>query len=216
MRLIADRPALVEGALSGFGTVGNDLLGPGCLYFDSSLARRQDIEQAKSLLKAAGREGFTFTLGASEVFPAMLPAATLFAQQAAAAGVTVKINTISPSTYYTAASGYLTRPFSADEIGAITSLLITYRLNLLTASPYNETHWHSSGFDRMVQQAAAAVDPADAASRWQAVQEVQFNDGGMIVWGSTNNLDAVATNVHGASNNAAGNMQVSVQDIWIS
>ncbi len=52
-RLIADRPALIEGAISGFGTVGNDIAGKGLPFYDTSLPQRtQDIEKAKSLLKA--------------------------------------------------------------------------------------------------------------------------------------------------------------------
>ena len=57
MRLIVDRQALINGALAGFGTVGNDLFGKGCSTSPTSLpCARQDIEQAKSLLKAGRQE----------------------------------------------------------------------------------------------------------------------------------------------------------------
>ena len=56
-RLIPDRQALINGALAGFGTVGNDLAGAGLPYFADLPAREQDLEQAKSLLQQAGQEG---------------------------------------------------------------------------------------------------------------------------------------------------------------
>ena len=37
MKLIADRPALVADAISGFGTVGNDIVGKGLPFYDTSL-----------------------------------------------------------------------------------------------------------------------------------------------------------------------------------
>ena len=56
-RLIADREAMINAALAGFGTVGNDLAGAGLPYFADLPAREQDLEQAKSLLQQAGKEG---------------------------------------------------------------------------------------------------------------------------------------------------------------
>ena len=56
IKLIADRKALVESAISGYGTVGNDIFGAGLPFYDKSLPQRvQDIDKAKSLLKAAGQ-----------------------------------------------------------------------------------------------------------------------------------------------------------------
>src|SRR5262249_47774377 len=55
VKFLADRPAMVAGALNGFGTVGNDIVGKGLPFYDTSLPQRvQDLEKAKSLFKAAG------------------------------------------------------------------------------------------------------------------------------------------------------------------
>ena len=111
MKLIADRPALIDGALAGYGTVANDLLGVDTQFYASDLPQRtQDIEQAKSLLKQAGQENFTFNLPTSDALPGFNPSATLFAQQAAQAGVKVNVQIVSASTYYTPSTGFLKRP----------------------------------------------------------------------------------------------------------
>ena len=55
IKLIADRQALIDGALNGYGSVGNDIVGKGLQWYDESIPQReQDIEQAKSLLQKAG------------------------------------------------------------------------------------------------------------------------------------------------------------------
>ena len=55
-RLIPDRQALIDSALFGFGTVGNDLAGKGLPFYAEDLApREQDLEQAASLLARRGR-----------------------------------------------------------------------------------------------------------------------------------------------------------------
>src|SRR5205823_3521354 len=70
IKLIADRKALVESALSGYGSVGNDIFGQGLPFYDTALPqRKQDISKAKSLLKAAGQEHLTVTLQTSQIFP---------------------------------------------------------------------------------------------------------------------------------------------------
>ena len=88
IRLIVDRQALINVALGGFGTVGNDLFGYGLPYYAKSLKpREQDIEQAKSLLKKAGKSNLAVTLQTSDIVPGFTQAATLLAQQAKEAGV---------------------------------------------------------------------------------------------------------------------------------
>ncbi len=83
MRLIVDRQALINVALGGFGTVGNDLFGYNLPYYAKSLKpREQDIDQAKSLLKKAGKSNLAVTLQTSDIVPGFTQAATLFAQQA--------------------------------------------------------------------------------------------------------------------------------------
>ena len=57
MRLICDRQQMIDQALSGYGTLGNDLYAPFDPAFAKDLPQReQDIDQAKSLLKS-GRPG---------------------------------------------------------------------------------------------------------------------------------------------------------------
>ena len=89
-RLIVNRPQMVEQVLSGHGQVGNDLYGRFDPAYDSSLPQRQqDIEQAKSLLKAGGpSRTWPSTLVTGSILAGVPEESQVFAQQASAAGVT--------------------------------------------------------------------------------------------------------------------------------
>src|SRR5215472_4384536 len=63
MRLLVDRPGMLEQVASGYGFIGNDLYAPFDPGYDHALPQRhQDIAQAKSLLKAAGHANLSVDL----------------------------------------------------------------------------------------------------------------------------------------------------------
>ena len=76
------------------GTTSTALVFPTTTLTSPSVQTRHSA--TKSLLKAAGREGLTITLWSSAAAPGMLNSATVFAQQAKAAGVTVNVNNGDP------------------------------------------------------------------------------------------------------------------------
>ena len=90
----------------------SDVFSPYDPGFDKPLHRQQDIPQAKSLLKKAGLENMTVTLTTSAVATGMVAMATVLAEQATAAGVTIKIHQVDPGTFFGA--NYLSWTFSQD------------------------------------------------------------------------------------------------------
>lgn len=207
MRLIADRPALVAGALNGYGRIGNDLMGEDAKYFAADMQRSQDIEEAKSLLKSAGQEGLTVALETSSVSPGQLEAGTLLAEQAKAAGVTIQVQNIDPNNYYTDAGGWLTRVFGQNKNGvAYPSLTSAYLTQLWTGAPYNDGHWGAAPgqSDKPLFDAIATLDPGKAQEAWNEVQQQHFEEGPYIVWGNADFVDLVSPDVRGLKTTAAG------------
>jgi peptide/nickel transport system substrate-binding protein len=220
MKLIADRPALCEGASAGFANVGNDLLGYGAQYFANDLQRHQDIEQAKSLIKAAGQTGATIVLATSPYADGVVQAATLLAQQASAAGITIKVKVVSPATYFTPPGGLGSGSFRQDTYDPVASLGSLY-LDFFTARAFNETHWGqqfggAAGY-KLINEAIAATDPSKAQQLWHAVQLQQFNQGGFLVWGNAYVLSLIAKRVKGLTESRAGflNSGQALADMWV-
>jgi peptide/nickel transport system substrate-binding protein len=182
MRLIVDRPQMIEQVLSGYGFVGNDLYAPFDPSYDHSLPQRhQDIAQAKSLLKAAGKAGMNVDLHTTNGAAGMVEVATVFANQAQAAGI--KVNVINDPNYY--GNQYLKLAFSIDFWGT-RSYLNQVQQGSLPNSPYNETHWPpktgtGSNFISLYNQALAETDQSKRIAIEQQMQKLEYDIGGYII-----------------------------------
>ncbi|MDR2986640.1 MAG: ABC transporter substrate-binding protein, partial [Nocardiopsaceae bacterium] len=114
MRLLANRPQIVNQVLSGYGSVGNDLYGRFDPGYDTSLPQReQDISEAKKLLRQAGKLNFAFDLHTSNGAAGMVDVATVYANQAKDAGI--RVNLHNDPNYY--GNQYLKLAFSVDFWG---------------------------------------------------------------------------------------------------
>jgi peptide/nickel transport system substrate-binding protein len=195
MRLIADRPQLVQEAQSGYGTIGNDIFGKGLPHYDSSIPQRtQDLEKAKFLLKAAGHEGLKITLYTSTVATGMLESATVFAHQAAGAGVTVHIDNMPANIYF--GPVYLKQNFAQSE-WFTESIVTHWAKSLVKGAPFNETHWHDPQFQSLYNQLLAEHDPGKQQDLFNALENILWDRGGYLIWGFYPLLDGLANNVRG-------------------
>ena len=140
-RLIPDRQALIDSALFGFGSVGNDLAGKGLPFYAEDLApREQDLEQAAALLRQAGKENLEVTLHTSDIVPGFVEAATLFAQQAQGAGVKVEVKREPANAYFDKSLLYTKLDF-AQSFGPTRPSRCGTSRPLLSDAVWNETHW---------------------------------------------------------------------------
>ncbi|MDO5699056.1 MAG: ABC transporter substrate-binding protein [Dermatophilus congolensis] len=197
MRLIVDRQQMIDQALSGFGRVGNDLYGPfDPDYIGGELPQReQDIDQARALLKAAGQEDLTVELVTSTaVGTGGVEAANLFVQQAAKAGVRVRVNKADPNTFY--GSQYLSWVFAQDFWS--TRLYLQQAIaSSLPTSPYNSTHFGDERFVDLITAAKRTTDAARRRTLLQDAQKIEHEEGGFIIWAFANQVDGYGPGVHG-------------------
>jgi peptide/nickel transport system substrate-binding protein len=198
MRLIADRPQMVQQALAGHGHVGNDLYAPFDEAFDHALPQRhQDIEQAKSLLKAAGQSGLTVDLQSTNGALGMNEGAQVFAQQAKAAGVNVNVKILDSGAFY--GNQYLKWTFSTDFWGT-RNYLSQVAAGSLPSSPYNETHWPDAADKKFLTLYTEALQTVDRNKRFaieHEMQKLEYDNGGYIVWGFSDFLDGYSKKLQG-------------------
>jgi peptide/nickel transport system substrate-binding protein len=220
MRLIANRPQMIQQALSGHGRVGNDLYAPFDEAFARSLPqRRQDIERAKSLLKAAGKEGLTVDLQSTNGALGMNEGAQVFAQQAKAAGVTVNVKILDSGAFY--GDQYLKWPFSTDFWGS-RNYLSQVAAGSLPTSPYNETHWPDAAnrkFLSLYKQSLGTVDVEKRTDILREMQKLEYDSGGYIIWGFSTLLDGYNRKVKGLKEGDKGVLPLnhfgqSYREIW--
>jgi peptide/nickel transport system substrate-binding protein len=198
MRLIANRPQMVQQALAGHGHIGNDLYAPFDPAYDHALPQRhQDIDRAKSLLKAAGQSGLRVDLQSTNGALGMNEGAQVFAQQAKAAGVTVNVKILDSGAFYS--NNYLKWTFSTDFWGT-RNYLSQVAAGSLPTSPYNETHWPDAAHKKylaLYKQALATVNTKKRTAIIHQMQTLEYQYGGYIIWGFSTLLDGYSTKVRG-------------------
>jgi peptide/nickel transport system substrate-binding protein len=194
-RLIADRDQLVRQVLGGHGTVGNDLYARFDPAYNADLPqRKQDIAKAKELLRQAGKEGLTVELVTSPVAAGLVEAAQVFAKQAEAAGVKVKVRKVDSGEFY--GDNYLKWTFAQDFWFTRGYLPQTAQGSLPT-SPYNETHWADPAFIKLVEEARATTDESKRHKLLRQAQQLEYDNGGHLIWGFPNQVDAHSSKVNG-------------------
>jgi peptide/nickel transport system substrate-binding protein len=193
-RLATDRKRLVDQVLLGYGQVGNDLWGKGDTDYNSQLPQRDyDPERAKALLKAAGQENLRVTLLTA---PGLyVAAATVFAQQARAAGLRVDLKQV-PFDQYFGNQYWLKVGFQQTDWGrSFESMAVS---TMRRGSPYNETAWRRPAWDkRFTQGQAYRRGSAKRRQIFNPLQKELWNEGGYIVWGYPEIIDFAAPNVRG-------------------
>jgi peptide/nickel transport system substrate-binding protein len=202
-RLVVDRQQMIEQVLSGNGSLGNDMYSPFDPGYPSHLPQRvQDIARAKELLADAGYpDGLTVELVTAPIQSGAVEAAQVFAQQAAAAGITVKIRQVDVTTFF--GDSYLQWDF-AQDFYYTRNYLPQVNASTLPTAPFNETHWDHPEFNALVKKATGTVDPQERNALIAQAMEIEYNEGGYIIWGHANQADAYQQYVAGLVPNRTG------------
>ncbi|SDD62306.1 ABC transporter substrate-binding protein [Actinokineospora iranica] len=186
VRLAVDRAALVNNSLLGLGTPANDVIGLGLPGYADLPERTQDLDQARKLLGEAGISELTLRI--AELVPGMVGAAQLFAQQLGQAGVKLNLQQVPADTYYADLKSLATVPFqgfyylnrpAAVHLAAVTN----------SKAPFNVT---GAGEDhhRRLTAAQQTVDDDKRAEQFAAIQRQFHAEGGDVVWGFQEQIDA--------------------------
>lgn len=199
-RLIADRPQMLEQALAGYGRIANDMYAPFDPAYLSNLPQRtQDLDKAKSLLKAAGQADLRINLPTSEVATGLNEMCQVFAQQAKGAGVSVNVQVLDQTTFN---NGFQKWTFSPDFWGT-RLYLPQVAQSELHGAPYNETYWppQGSNFAKLYKQALAQpAGPARTEIEHEMMME-EFNTGGYMIPFFDNLVDGYSNKVGGFEKN---------------
>ncbi len=216
MRLVVDRPQMVNIVFGGHGRVANDIFGYYAPEYDHSLPQRvQDIEQAKSLLKQAGQETLHVTMTLAPVAQGVVKAAQVYAQQASAAGITVSLRQITVTELY--GPRYTKWPFSADY-WLYNSYLPTVGLAMVPGAFFNETSWADPTYGKLYRQALAAVDVNKRAEICHEMQTIEYKSGGNIIpyWAPV--IDGFVSRVQGLTPTISGQAlhDYDLSQVWLS
>jgi peptide/nickel transport system substrate-binding protein len=201
-RLMVDRPALINDAYGGYARLGNDLYDTLDPLYDHSIPQRvQDIEQAKFLLKQAGRDGVTVNLVTTDIEGGLVEACVVFAEQAKAAGVNVQVSKPDVTSFYN--DQFIERPFSVDT-WSNTDFITMVGYSTISTAPVNECHYDNPQLDKWYYEMIGTKDLALQKEIASKIQQQLWNEGGYIIPAVNNVVDGYSRKVAGFVPDACG------------
>lgn len=215
LRLAVDREAMVAQALSGFGSVANDVMGTGDAAYAKDLPqRRRDIARAKALLDEAGFDrSVRHKLFTADEVPGLVDSATLFANQVREVGVGIDVVRQDVGVFYE--ETWLKAPLYTACWGTNDSVTFFAAKTLASESGQNETGQKDPAFDAAYQQAVGAADAAQRAAALRTVQQLEYERSGYLLWGMADGVDLASAKVGGLPT-LAGYGRVQLERAWIA
>ncbi len=176
MRLGLDNKAVMEVALRGLGTVGQDChVAPVQPDYGKVPDVKRDIAGAKKLLAAAGfPKGFTTELAVPSDIAWIVAQCQAAAEQWKEIGVTVKLKVLPGAEYWNV---WTKVPFGATIWYHRPLGVMTMNLAYRTGVPWNETGYSNPKLDALLNQAGGILESAKRAVVMQQVEEIMQADG---------------------------------------
>ncbi len=203
LRLVVNRQEMLDQVFGGKGKIGNDVFGIFDKDFPTDLPQReQDIDQAKSLLKAAGQENLVIELVTTPNAPGMIPAAQVFATQAKNAGVTVNIVQQTTTDYF--ANSYLKTTFSQDYWPTQPYLVAAGQALAGPDAPFNACKFDDPEYNSLYAQAIAEIDAGKRAELISEMVHLDYDRGANIIPYFFPTIDATTQNMGGVKEWASG------------
>lgn len=205
-KLLVDRPQMIKVAWNGRGAVGNDTgvwpeFDPA---MDGSLPQHaQDLDQARSLLKAAGKDGMTVTLRTCQLATGQVESANVLIENAKAAGVTVNLDVVSNRAQYYGGQDYYTSQFKVDSDSTETMFANTAYV-FTGKGIYNNTGYDNPRVNSLYAQALAAPTPQKYQELMHEVSRIVWDDGPWISWGRQDTVHVCSNKFTGAVEDASG------------
>jgi peptide/nickel transport system substrate-binding protein len=180
--LALNRPAIARGLWGPYAEVGNDSpMWPGYPYTAKNVPqRRQDLQRARALLRAAGKENLKLTLTCYRSFE-MPDYAQRVAQALRQIGIDCDVRVYTSAQYFDGvsfgASGklapWLDTDFGIVDYGGRPVPLTYLNAALKTGGVWNAARYRSRTFDRMLANFIASPDLA-GQRRWSRQIQLQL------------------------------------------
>lgn len=202
LKLSVKRQEMIDKIEGGHGVVGNDHhISPAQQFFNTELPQRAyDPDKARFHLKKAGMEGVKLELIASPAaLDGAVDAALLLKASAEPVGIDISVKRV-PS------DGFWSDVWNRPGNGLTTSYWAGRPTNdwmftscCVADSAWNDTAWKdteaASRFNELVLAARAELDVAKRRDMYWECQRLLHEDGGTIVWGFSNYLHGLGSNI---------------------
>ncbi|WP_425839974.1 ABC transporter substrate-binding protein [Streptomyces fractus] len=204
-KLMVDRKQMVDVAMGGLGDVGNDV-GVWTKFdptYDTSLPRiEQDLDRARSLLKAAGQDGMRVKFRVGDVESGAMTASSLMLQYAKAAGVKLELDVVADLAQFYGSASYSTSQLKNDW-NFTQSIYDNASYCWLPSGSFNNTGFDHPQVASLYRQALATTG-AKSEELMGELARIIHEEGPWIVWGRRDIADAYSHKFTGPVADASG------------
>lgn len=200
-----DREAMVNVALGGHGTIGNDHpITPAYRYHNPDIPQHgYDPDRAIFHLKKAGLDSLTVDLSASSAaYASAVDCSVLYQSQAAAAGININVVNEPADSYWS--NVWLVKPFIATDWGGRPTEDLMFSVAYQADAPWNDTHFNNERFEKLLVEARAELDESLRRQMYGEMQQIVHDEGGLIAAMIPNSIWAYRARVkHGDATSKA-------------
>ena len=182
LKLAMNRDEIIEKISFGAATKGNDFhLSPVQPYWPDDIPQREyDPDEAKSLLKKAGHENLQVSLSVADgVYTGAVDMCVLYAEQAKAAGIDIRVVREPSDGYYS--DVWLKKPFSTVSWGARPTPDVMFTLAYKDDAAWNESRWQNERFNELLLKAKGELDDNLRREMYREMCMLMRNDGGTLI-----------------------------------
>ena len=208
LALSLDRPSTITGLWNGKAQLANDhpifKMYP---YSDTSVAQRaQDVNQAKSLMAAAGKSaGFNVTLYTWQ-FQDIPGLAALVQAAGKTIGINITLSINDAGTYYD--KYWLSSPLGITDYGHRGVPNTFLSAPLLSTGTWNAAHFNNPTYDGLYKNYVKAIDLAAQKTASGAIEKLLLDETPIIIPFNYDHLTAVKTKVVGVETTGMGHLNL--------
>ncbi len=196
LKYALDRQDMVDKILGGHGAVSNDNpIGPANRYFNTEMeAKTFDPDRARYHLRQAGLDSLNVTLSVADAaFSGAVDAGVLFAETAAACGITIDVERAPNDGYWD--NVWMKAPFCASYWGgrAVEDHMFTTAYS--AGGAWNESFWDHPRFNELLLAARSEIDEERRRTMYMEMQQIVSFEGSTIIPMYNNYVMAAANHV---------------------
>ena len=182
LKLAINRDEIIEKIAFGTATKGNDFHhSPAMPYWPDDIPQNEyDPDQAKALLKEAGRRGLEVNLSvADSVYSGAVDMCVLYAEHAKAAGITINVVREPNDGYYS--DVWLKKPWCAVQWGSRPTPDVMYSLAYKDDASWNESRWKNPRFNELLRRPRPSWTKAKRKEMYREMAMLAKDDGGTVI-----------------------------------
>ncbi|MBO0904123.1 ABC transporter substrate-binding protein [Jiella sonneratiae] len=218
MKYLINREVIQRSVMRDLAVIANDQpVSPNDRYHNKELkAREYDPEKAKSLFQKAGLFGTSIPIVASEAAGSSIDMATVVQQAGQEIGMPFDVQRVPSDGYWS--NYWLKAPVHFGNINPRPTPDILFSLLYASDAPWNESHYKSEKFDKMLVEARGSLDEAKRKSIYDEMQVMIANEAGTIIPVWISNVDALSSKLKGLRPNPLGGMMgyAFAEHVWLA